>query len=100
MALCLLPVINVPTNNENEINIMKDKYETDSKGESKMKTDIYSAFVGKNGKDVDFIIKYFADWQELQKIYDLTEKYNKLEKIHIELKLENMGQVLFSNNFN
>ena len=84
---------------KNEIKILKNKYETDSKGESKMKTDIYSAFVGKNGKDVDFIIKYFADWQELQKIYDLTEKYNKLEKIHIELKLENMGQVLFYNNF-
>jgi hypothetical protein len=85
---------------KNKINILKDKYKNESKGEIKMKTDIYSAFVGKNGKDVDFIIKYFADWQELQKKYDLMEKYNRLEKIHIELKLENMGQVLFSNNFN
>jgi len=76
---------------EKEVEIMKETYDKEAKGEEQIIKEIYSAFIGRSGKDVEFIVRYFSNWKDLSAKYDLVEKYNRLEKIYIDLKLQVMG---------
>ena len=76
---------------KNEVKIMKEEYDKEAKGDEQIAKQIYSAFIGRSGKDVEFIVKYFSNWKDLSAKYDLVEKYNRLEKIYIDLKLQVMG---------
>ena len=70
---------------------MKDTYDKEAIGENQVRNQIYSDFIGRNGKHTEFIMKYFSNWSELREKYDLIEKYNRLENLYFNLKLENMG---------
>ena len=76
---------------EKEVKIMKELYDKEAKGDEQIAKQIYSAFIGRSGKDVEFIVKYFSNWKDLSAKYDLVEKYNRLENIYIEVKLQVMG---------